>query len=79
MKISMLTTYAGPLGCFQPGQDPPIPDNEKKALVSGGFAKSLDDFAPVVEKAPVIETATVKTPENAAINPKPKPAGRQKK
>jgi len=62
MRIRLLTTYAGPLGCYGEGTDPAIDDRSKQVLVDAGYAVCLD--------RPIVETAAVAVPETAAMTPK---------
>jgi hypothetical protein len=74
MKIKMLTRYAGPLGCFEVGQDPNLPDSEKAALVMNGFALSCSKVEAAIETA-----MTSGAEENTAVTPKQGTAGRVKR
>jgi hypothetical protein len=75
MKIKMNTLAAGPAGTFPAGSVVDFPDDEARALITGGYAKAVEE--PV--KAPamqVIESAVAPKPETAVM---PEPAKPQKR
>lgn len=63
MKIKMKALYAGPLGCFQPGETATVGDEEGKALVEGRFA------IEVTARDEARENAMRLSPERAAHAP----------
>lgn len=65
MKIRMNSTAAGPNGVMYAGKDYQVSDAMGKALVEGGYARSLGP--PPDRKAAVSETADKEAPEAASI------------
>lgn len=65
MKVKLISMYAGPEGCFQPGAEIEVEKKEGKALVSGGYAVSLE----VEEEKPTKKgkgKAVVEVPEDTS-------------
>ena len=76
MKIQLKAQYVGPRGVFPPGMIIDVPEDEARALVSGGYAFEVADKpakpapavpAPEAVTPSVVETADLPEPEKAVI------------
>lgn len=73
MKIRMLTTAAGPLGCAMAGAVVDIDRERAAELIDRGFAVSLEKpakAAPPPPKPPIIEAAVSPAPVETATAPR---------
>ena len=66
MRVKLLTTMAGPDGCFGPGSTADLPEGQARALVAFGYAEPVDPMPP----AP--ETATRPDRSEKAVAPRPR-------
>jgi len=57
--VKLLTTMAGPGGCYHPGDVVSLPAEKAEILINGGYAEAV--------KLTAIETAAVETPEKAVL------------
>jgi hypothetical protein len=58
MKVKLLTIYASPQRCAQPGDVIEVPAPEGAALIQGGYAEAVKE---------TIETTSAPAAENAAL------------
>lgn len=65
-SVRMKTDSAGPAGCRSAGKVYPVTPEEGAALVQGGYAEWVEP-----PRAPVVEAAVRREPENAALRTKP--------
>lgn len=68
MKVKLNSLYCSPRGVFHPGAVIDVSDEEGAQLIAGRYATAFvaSEASKPAEPAPVIETAAVAAPENAA-------------
>jgi len=65
-KVKLLTTMAGPEGCFVPGQVIDVDEKKAKELISGGYAEAVEEKTVKPAEA---EAAAIEPPEKAVKKP----------
>lgn len=67
--VKMRTRYAGPRGCFRPGEIVSLPEDVEKSLVDGRYAEYTE--APKIKKPEPekVERAVIGEPEQATAPP----------
>ena len=62
MIIRMRTRIAGPDFAAAPGDVISVSDDRARALIAGGYAESVDQQKPVIERAVLTATETPEIP-----------------
>lgn len=70
--VRLKTRYAGPRGCFKPGDMLNLPEDLEQALVDGKYAERVEEKKKPKEKKVEevkVERAVVEAPETATAPP----------
>jgi hypothetical protein len=67
--VMMRTMYAGPRGCYRPGEIVSFPEDMEKDLVDGRYAEYVEETVIAKPEPVKVERAVIGEPEQATAPP----------